>query len=177
MGIAENPLGWWAGRDSLLEELRRRAQLASNQLGDLFDEHARYFHETTEAIIDEFDLPSEKAYLLLDFAEKLVDCLYRAYPQAETKLQKLLTALENSKVKVELGPRAKKTLHITPGDENWYIIATQRRERKTWIFSMPIYGVSAEAEFPDLLCLSSQGPLLSTGGMAGKRRRRREQLA
>ena len=156
MGIAEDPLGWWAGRDSLLEELRRRAQLASNQLGDLFDGHARYFHETTEAIIDEFDLPSEKAYLLLDYAEKLVDCLYRAYPQAETKLQKLQIALESNNVKVELGPRAKKTLHITPEDEKWYIIAVRRRERKRWIFSLPIHGVSTEAEFPDLLSLSSQ---------------------
>jgi hypothetical protein len=154
-GTAIGSPGWRTGQ-GLLQELYSKAQLACRELGNLADGQAKYFHEKAEAMIDVFDLPSEKAYLLLDYAEKLVDCLYRAYPQAETKLQKLLTALENSKVKVELGPRAKKTLHITPGDENWYIIATQRRERKTWIFSMPIYGVSAEAEFPDLLCLSSQ---------------------
>uniref|UniRef100_A0A7C1CEU0 Uncharacterized protein n=1 Tax=Thermofilum adornatum TaxID=1365176 RepID=A0A7C1CEU0_9CREN len=155
MGTAIGPEGWRTGQD-LLAELYSKAQLAYRELDNLFNEQARYFHEKAEAIIDAFDLTSEKAYLLLDFAEKLVDCLYRAYPQSEAKLQKLLTALENSNVKVELSQRGTKTLHVRPVDENWYIIATRRRERKTWIFSMPIHGVSAEAEFPDLLNLSDQ---------------------
>jgi hypothetical protein len=156
METAIGPEGWRTGPTDLLAELHSKAQLAYRELDNLFNEQARYFHEKAEAIIDAFDLTSEKAYLLLDFAEKLVDCLYRAYPQSEAKLQKLLTALENNNVKVELSQRGTKTLHVRPEDENWYIIATRRRERKTWIFSMPIHGVSAEAEFPDLLNLSDQ---------------------
>jgi hypothetical protein len=99
-------------------------------------------------------LPSEKADALRGFTETLASLLDKAYPQAERKLQKLLKALESNSVKVELGPRAKKTLHVTPEGEEWNVRAHLRK--KTWIFSMPIHGVSAEAEFPDILNVSDQ---------------------
>gem|GEM_PF-4988093 len=59
-------------------------------------------------LIEELGLPLDKVSTLLDFAEKLVDCLHRAYPQAKSKLQKLLTALEKSSVRVEPSPREKR---------------------------------------------------------------------
>jgi hypothetical protein len=154
MGTAIGPEGWRTGQD-LLTELYTRAQLAQSQLGNLFSGQKKYFYETSEAIVDVFDLPADKANMLRDFAEKAVNLLDKAYPQAETKLQKLLRALENSNVKVELGPRAKKTLHVTPEGEKWYVSA-HMVEDKRWLISLPIYRVSAEAEFPDLLNLSDQ---------------------
>jgi len=64
-----------------------------------------------------------------------------------------LKALESNNVKVELGPRAKKTLHIAPEGERWYVSA---HFRETWLFKLSIYRVSAEAEFPDILNVSDQ---------------------
>ncbi|MCC6040107.1 MAG: hypothetical protein LM565_04745, partial [Thermofilum sp.] len=98
---------------------------------------------------------ADKANTLRDFAEKLASLLDIAYPQAEAKLRKLLVALEGNNVKVELGPRAKKTLHVTPEGERWYVSA-HMVEDKRWLISLPIYRVSAEAEFPDILGLNSE---------------------
>ena len=75
-----------------------------------------------------------------------------------------MKALESNNVKVELGPRAKKTLHIAPEGERWYVSA---HFRETWLFKLSIYRVSAEAEFPDILNVSEPRPLLSTGRMEG----------
>jgi len=143
-----------AGWQAMLAELRWRVEKARSVLSELSSEQKRYFRERAELLIQEMDLPPDKASMLLDFAEKLVDCLHRAYPQAETKLQRLLTALENSSVEVELSPRGTKTLHIRPEGEEWHIIAQLRR--KTWLYKLPIHRVSAEAEFPDILNLSSE---------------------
>ena len=82
-----------AGERAMLAELRWRAERAYNLLGELFSEEGKYFHEKAELLIEELDLLSTKASMLLDFAEKIIECLDKAYPQAETKLQKLLTAL------------------------------------------------------------------------------------
>jgi hypothetical protein len=154
MGTAIGSPGWRTGQD-LLAELHSRTQLAQSQLGNLVDGQKRYFYKTSEAIIDAFDLPADKTDMLRDFTETLASLLDRAYPQAETKLQKLLKALESNNVKVELGPRAKKTLHITPEGEEWYVSA-HMVEDKRWLFSLPIYKVRVEAEFPDILGLNSE---------------------
>jgi hypothetical protein len=122
MGTAIGPEGWRAGQD-LLAELYNRTQLAQGQLGNLVDGQKKYLYEVSEAIIDVFDLPADKADTLRDFTETLASLLDKAYPQAEAKLQKLLKALESNNVKVELGPRAKKTLHIAPEGERWYVSA------------------------------------------------------
>jgi hypothetical protein len=151
-GTGIGPEGWRAGQD-LLAELYNRTQLAQGQLGNLVDGQKKYLYEVSEAIIDVFDLPADKADTLRDFTETLASLLDKAYPQAEAKLQKLLKALESNNVKVELGPRAKKTLHIAPEGERWYISA---HFRETWLFKLPIYRVSANAEFPKILNLSSQ---------------------
>jgi hypothetical protein len=148
MGTAIGP----EGSTDLLEELRRRVELAKSRLNDLFNEQKSYFYRTSEAIIDAFDLPSEKSSLLLDYAEKLVDCLYRAYPQAESKLRKLWIALNNSGVKVEMSSKGKKTLHVLLKGENWYVRA--HRPKKTWIFKLPIYRVNTDAFFPGILNVS-----------------------
>jgi hypothetical protein len=145
--------GWRAGQD-LLAELHSRAQLAQGQLGNLVNGQKEYLYEASEAIIDVFDLPADEADILRDFAEKAVNLLDKAYPQAEAKLQKLLKALESNNVKVELGPRAKKTLHVTPEGERWYVSA--HFQKKAWLISLPIYRVSAEAEFPDILGLNNE---------------------
>ncbi|AJB41108.1 hypothetical protein TCARB_0030 [Thermofilum adornatum 1505] len=152
MGTA-SPEGWRTGPTDLLAELYTRAQLANRELHSLVDGQKKYFYVSTEAIIDVLDLPADKADMLRDFAEKAVNLLDKAYQQTETKLQKLLTALESNNVKVELGPRAKKTLHITPEGEKWYVSA---HFRETWLISLPIYRVSADAEFPDILNVSDQ---------------------
>jgi len=154
-GTAMGSPGWRTGPTDLLTELYSRTQLAQSQLGNLFSGQKKYFYKTSEAIVDIFDLPLDKADTLRDFAEKAVNLLDKAYPQAETKLQKLLKALESNNVKVELGPCAKKTLHVTPEGEKWYVSA-HMVEDKRWLISLPIYRVSAEAEFPDLLGLSSR---------------------
>jgi len=154
MGTATGPEDWRTGPTDLLTELYTRAQLAQSQLGNLFSGQKKYFYKTSEAIINEFGLPSEKADALRGFTETLASLLDMAYPQAETKLQKLLKALESNSVKVELGPRAKKTLHITPEGEEWYVKA-YRQSEKPWIFSLPLYKVGTEAKFPDLLNLSN----------------------
>jgi len=80
--------GWRAGQD-LLAELHSRAQLAQGQLGNLVNGQKEYLYEASEAIIDVFDLPADEADILRDFAEKAVNLLDKAYPQAEAKLQKL----------------------------------------------------------------------------------------
>ena len=154
MGTAIGPSGWRTGPIDLLQELYNRTQLAQSQLGNLFSGQKKYFYEASEALIHGLDLPADKADMLRDFTETLASLLDMAYPQAETNLQKLLKALESNSVKIELGPRAKKTLHVTPEGEEWNVRAHLRK--KTWIFSMPIYRVSAEAEFPDILNLSDQ---------------------
>jgi hypothetical protein len=154
MGTAISPSGWRTGQADLIAELYSRTQLAQSQLGSLFSGQKKYFYEASEALIHGLDLPADKANMLRDFAEKAVNLLDKAYRQAEAKLQKLLVALESNTIEVELGPRAKKTLHITPEGEEWYVRA--HLQKKAWLFDLPIYGVSAEAEFPDILCLSSQ---------------------
>jgi PHD/YefM family antitoxin component YafN of YafNO toxin-antitoxin module len=143
-----------AGWQAMLAELRWRAEKARTELDKLFSVQKRYFREKAELLIEELDLPSAKASMLLDFAEKLVDCLDEAYPQAEAKLRKLLTALENNRVKVALSPRGEKTLYVTPIGEGWHVSAHLCREN--WLFSLLIHGVSAEAEFPDILGLNSE---------------------
>jgi hypothetical protein len=153
MGMGE-PRVLGAGERAMLAELRRRAERACGELGRLFSEQKSYFRKEAELLIEELGLPQAKASMLLDFAEKLAECLDKARPQAETRLQRLLTAIENNRVEVELSPRGAKTLHVTPGGEKWHIIAQLRR--KTWLFKLPIHRVSAEAEFPDVLNLSSQ---------------------
>ncbi|MEM0234957.1 hypothetical protein [Thermofilum sp.] len=154
MGTATGPEGWRTGPTDLLAELYTRAQLANRELHSLVNGQKKYFYESTEALIHGLGLPADKADTLRGFTETLASLLDMAYPQAETKLQKLLKALENSNVKVELGPRAKKTLHVMPEGERWYVSAQLRR--KTWLFKLPIYRVSADAEFPEILNLSSQ---------------------
>ena len=155
MGTAISPSGWRTGQADLIAELYSRTQLAQSQLGSLFSGQKKYFYEASEALIHGLDLPADKANMLRDFAEKLASLLDRACPQAETKLQKLQKALENNNVKVELGPRAKKTLHVVPNGEKFHVSAYMA-EDKTWPFRLPIHGVSAQAEFPDILTLSSQ---------------------
>jgi len=152
--MAIGPSGWRTGPTDLLAELYTRAQLANRELHSLVHGQKKYFYEASEALIHGLDLPADKADMLRDFTETLASLLDMAYPQAETKLQKLLKALESNSVKVELGPRAKKTLHVTPEGEKWYVGAQLRR--KTWLFKLPIYRVSAEAEFPDILNVSDQ---------------------
>jgi len=153
MGTAIGPEGWRTGPTDLLAELYTRAQLANRELPSLVDGQKKYFYVSTEAIIDVFDLPADKADMLRDFAEKAVNLLDKAYPQAEAKLQKLLKALENSNVKVELSPRGKKTLHIVPTGEKFYVSARMRSE--TWLFRLPIHKISQNTEFPDILKMPS----------------------
>ena len=117
MGTAIGPSGWRTGQD-LLQELYTRAQLANRELHSLVHGQKKYFYESTEALIHGLGLPADKADTLRGFTETLASLLDMAYPKAETKLQKLLKALESNSVKVELGPRAKKTLHVTPEGEN-----------------------------------------------------------
>jgi hypothetical protein len=143
-----------AGWQAMLAELRWRVEKARSVLGELFSEQKRYFREKAELLIRELDLPSTKALMLLDFAEKAVERLDEAYPQAEAKLQKLLTALERNSVKVELSPRGKKTLHVSPMDEELRVEA--QRVRGRWMFKLPIYRVSGNTVFPDILNLSSE---------------------
>jgi len=154
MGTAISPEGWRTGPTDLLTELYSRTQLAQSQLGNLFSGQKKYFYKTSEAIINEFDLPSEKADTLRSFTETLASLLDKAYPQVEQKLNKLLKALESNSVRVELGPRAKKTLHITPEGEEWYVRA--HLQRKNWLFNIPIYGANSKARFPDILGLNSE---------------------
>jgi hypothetical protein len=151
MGTATGPEGWRTGQASLLSELYNRTQLAQSQLGSLIDGYKKFFFEKSETIIDVFDLPVDKANTLRDFADKLVNLLETAYPQVEERLQKLLKALENSNVKVELGPRARKSLHVIPEGERWYVEAYFT---DMWSFIMPIHGISDECEFPDILNMS-----------------------
>jgi len=104
----------------------------SGQLVNSFSEQKRYFCESAELLIRDSTCHRTKPGMLRDFAEKAVNLLDKAYPQAEAKLQKLLKALESNSVKVELGPRAKKTLHITPEGERWYVSA-HMVEDKRWL--------------------------------------------
>jgi hypothetical protein len=143
-----------AGWQAMLAELRWRAEKACGELGRLFSEQKRYFREKAELLIEELGLPQAKASMLLDFAEKLVECLDEAYAQAEAKLRRLLAALEKGSVRVKPSPRRKKTLHIIPEGEEWYIIAQLRR--KTWLFALPIHGITAEASFPEVLGLDGE---------------------
>jgi hypothetical protein len=154
MGTAISPEGRRTGQD-LLQKLYSRAQLAYRELGNLIDGQKKYFYRTSEAIIDAFDLPADKADMLRDFTKTLASLLDRAYLQAEAKLQKLQKALESNNVKVELASRAKKTLHITPEGEEWHVRAHMVGDKR-WLFSLPICKVSAEAEFPDILGLNSE---------------------
>jgi hypothetical protein len=145
-----------------LQELYSRTQLAQSQLGILFSGQKKYFYETAESIIHGLDLPADKANMLRDFAEKAINLLDKAYPQAETKLQKLQKALESNNVKVELGPRAKKTLHITPEGEEWHVSAHRIDER--WLFGLPIYRINTESTFPDILNLPDKNLLYLQAG-------------
>jgi hypothetical protein len=122
-GTAMGSPGWRTGPIDLLQELYSRTQLAQSQLSNLFSGQKKYFYKTSEAIIDIFDLPLDKADALQGFTETLASLLDKAYPQVEQKLNKLLKALESNSVKIELGPRAKKTLHVTPEGERWYVSA------------------------------------------------------
>jgi len=139
MGEVSEPRVLGAGWRAMLAELRWRAERAYNLLGELFSEQKSYFREKAELLIRELDLPSAKALMLLDFAEKLVDCLYRAYPQSESKLRRLPAALERDRVRVKRSGR--KTPHIVPEGEEWHVSVCRRR--KGWIFHLPIHGISA----------------------------------
>jgi len=151
-GTATGPESWRTGQD-LLTELYFRTRRVKSQLNDLFSGQKKYFYKTSEAIIDAFDLPTDKADMLRDFSQKLINCLDKARQQVQERLKKLILTLESYNVKVELTQRGTKTLHVRPEGAIWHVRA---HFRKTWIFSMPIDGVSAEAEFPDILSLSSQ---------------------
>ncbi|MCC6005647.1 MAG: hypothetical protein LM590_15015 [Thermofilum sp.] len=152
MGMGK-PRALEASWQAMLAELRWRAERACNLLSELFSWEARYFSEKAELVIRELDLPQAKASMLLDFAEKAVECLDKAHPQAESKLQKLLAALEKNSVKVEPSPYGKKTLHVTPMNEGWHVNASRTHE---WMFSLPIHGVSKDTSFPDILRLNSE---------------------
>ncbi|MEM0208138.1 MAG: hypothetical protein QW360_00915, partial [Thermofilum sp.] len=152
MGTA-SPSGWRTSQ-GLLQELYSRTQLAQSRLDNLVSEQKKFFYKTSEALIHELGLSTDKANTLRDFTEKLIMCLDKAFPQAEAKLQKLLKALENTNITIEVEPRGKKTLHLFPFGEEWYISA--HFQKKTWIYSMPIRGISTEVEFPDILNVSDQ---------------------
>jgi len=81
MGTAIGPEGW---RTGLLAELYNRTQLAQGQLGNLVNGQKKYLYEVSEAIIDVFDLPADKADILRDFAEKAVNLLDKSHQQALT---------------------------------------------------------------------------------------------
>jgi hypothetical protein len=154
MGEVGEPRVLGAGWRAMLAELRWRVEKARSVLGELFSEQKSYFHEKAELLIRELDLPQAKASMLLDFAEKAVECLDKAHPQAKSKLRRLLAALEKNSVKVEPSPRGEKILHVVPMGEEWCAIANLHRQ--TWLFSLPIHGVSVEASFPDILNLPSE---------------------
>jgi hypothetical protein len=151
MDMAIGPSGWRTTQ-GLLQELHSRAKQARSLLGNV-DGQKKYFYVSTEAIIDVFDLPADKANTLREFAQKVMDLIDRAYLQAETKLQKVLNALENTNITIEV-ESGKKTIHIFPSSEEWYISA--HYQKKTWIYSLPIRGLSTEVEFPDILNLSDE---------------------
>ncbi len=157
MGTAMGSPGWRTGFTGsipeLLAELYTRVSLAIDKL-DVFDEYAKYFHEKTEAILRTYDLPREQEYLLLDFTEKLIMCLYRAYPQAEAKLKKLWIALDNNTVTIRPPLHGKKGLYIQPLGEEWHVQAS--RTDDDWKFFLPIYRISEKATFPDILNLSGK---------------------
>ena len=142
------------GPTDLLTELYSRTQLAQSQLGNLFSGQKKYFYETSEAIINEFDLPSEKADALRGFTETLAGLLDMAHSQTEAKLQKLLFALEVNNVKIEPSPHGKKTIHFRPADEKWHVSAHMRK--KSWVFRLPIHKVGMRTFFPDILGLNSE---------------------
>jgi hypothetical protein len=152
MGTGIGPEGWRTTQ-GLLQELHSRAKRAQSLLGNLVDKHKKFFDVSTEAIIDVFDLSADKANTLREFAQKMMDLIDRAYLQAETKLQKLLNALENTNITIEV-ESGKKTIHIFPSSEEWYISA--HYQKKTWIYSLPIRRLSTEVEFPDILNLSDE---------------------
>jgi hypothetical protein len=153
-GTAMGSPGWRTGPTDLLTELYSRTQLAQSQLGNLFSGQKKYFYKTSEAIINEFDLPSEKADALRCFTETLAGLLDMAHSQTEAKLQKLLFALEVNNVKIEPSPHGKKTIHFRPADEKWHVSAHMRK--KSWIYRMPIHKVSKNTEFQDILGLNSE---------------------
>jgi hypothetical protein len=154
MGTAIGPSGWRTGPTDLLAELYTRAQLANRELHSLVDGQKKYFYKSTEALIHGLGLPADKANMLQDFTEKLIEYLEWAYPLSEEKLKKMLVALENNDVKVELSQRGTKTLHVRPVNENWYISAQLRR--KTWLFKLPFRQFGFDAEFPDILNLTEK---------------------
>jgi hypothetical protein len=156
MGTAMGSPGWRTTQ-GLLQELHSRAKRAQSLLGNLVDKHKKFFDVSTEAIIDVFDLSADKANTLREFAQKMMDLIDRAYLQAETKLQKLLNALENTNITIEV-ESGKKTIHIFPSSERerarWYISA--HYQKNTWIYRLPIHRISEHARFPDILNLSEK---------------------
>ena len=156
MGTGIGPEGWRTTQ-GLLQELHSRAKRAQSLLGNLVDKHKKFFDVSTEAIIDVFDLSADKANTLREFAQKMMDLIDRAYLQAETKLQKLLNALENTNITIEV-ESGKKTIHIFPSSERerarWYISA--HYQKNTWIYRLPIHRISEHARFPDILNLSEK---------------------
>jgi hypothetical protein len=139
----------------LLRELYPRALLALNRLNPLISEQKNYFYEKTEAVIHGLGVPADKADMLRDFAEKAVNLLDKAYPQVETRLKKLLIAIESSDAEIASSRRGRKTLHIAPAGEKFYVSA-HMIENKRWIFDLTINKIAAEARFPDVLGLNSE---------------------
>jgi preprotein translocase subunit SecA len=81
---ATGPESWRTGQD-LLTELYFRTRRVKSQLNDLFSGQKKYFYKTSEAIIDAFDLPADKADMLRDFSQKLISCLDKARQQVQER--------------------------------------------------------------------------------------------
>ena len=149
----------------MLDELAARVELARNKLGTLFEEHKRYLNEVLGNLINS-DLTSKldksAQAELLEFKEVSVKLLEKAFPQAKERLEKLKRTLSRGEVAVR-SFHGKRTLHIVPRDERWFVLAAHRG---TWVFQLPIHGVGATVHFPDFMLPRGALELLQAGWRA-----------
>jgi hypothetical protein len=105
----------------LLAEQYSRILTAKRELYSPISEYAEYFIQTSKAIINTYNLSTEAKISLIDFTEKMVRLVNKAYPQIDQKLTALENSLKNNNVKIEIA--RKSTMHIV-AEEGWFIIAS-----------------------------------------------------
>jgi len=137
-------------KKEILEELSSRVQKLDIQ--ETLQHAAKYFHETTERLLDTYFLTTSKQLQLINFAEKLIKCLDKALPDFETRLNQLRASLEHNydEIKITPPPHGQKGFYVRFGQ--WYIYA-HKNQKGHLTFHLPTY-YACKARFPDILMIN-----------------------
>ena len=136
---------WRTGPTDLLAELYSRILTAKRELNSLISEYAEYFIQTSKAIINTYNLSTEAKISLIDFTEKMVRLVNKAYPQIDQKLTALENSLKNNNVKIEI--TRKSTMHIV-AEEGWFIICIAARFKFWFTGKLPVLKRGVLGSFP-----------------------------